>query len=141
VTYEYYVYNVKDSIQFYKYKYPNHELVDKYTNNIEPVTVILKPKVYDSELGEYVETGESRKISFDMLLYYVGRKCIEFYESYNEQYGDEVYDMNKVMKKINRLLNTYKRRGVTKALILLKIYSERLDFGCCVKVSRVINVL
>jgi hypothetical protein len=41
VIYDYYVYDIKDSMNFYKYKYPKHELLDKYIRNIEPVTVIL----------------------------------------------------------------------------------------------------
>jgi hypothetical protein len=122
VTYDYYVYNIEEAMNFYRYKYPKHELLDKFVSSIEPVTVILRPRVYDSELGEYVETGESKKMSFDRLLYYVNQKFIEFYEFCNEQYGDEAYDMNKVMKRVNKLLNTYKKRGVTKTLILLKIY-------------------
>jgi thiol-disulfide isomerase/thioredoxin len=139
VVYAYYVYNVKDAIQFYKYKYPNHKLLDKYINSIEPVTVILRPKVYDSELGEYRETGESRKMSFDSLLYYVTKEYIDFAKFSNEQYGDELYDMNKVLKRVNRLLNTCKKHGVTKTLNLLKIYTERLEFSS-IKVCRVINV-
>jgi hypothetical protein len=80
VTYDYYIYNVEEAIGFLRHKYRNHELLDKYIKSIEPVTVILKPRVYDSLLGEYVETGESRKMSFDRFLYYVNRKFIDFYE-------------------------------------------------------------
>jgi hypothetical protein len=76
VTYDYYVYVVDEGIDFYKQKYNKHKLLDKFINSIEPVTVILKPKVYSSESGEYVETGESRKKSFDSLLYYVCKSFI-----------------------------------------------------------------
>jgi hypothetical protein len=86
----------------------------------------------------YEETGESRKMSFDSLLYYVCKRCIAFYKFCNEQLGDN-YDMNKVMKIVIKLLDTYKKHGVTETLRLLRKYTEHHDFGLCIKMRRVIG--
>jgi hypothetical protein len=63
------IYDIKEAMRFYRQKYPKYELPDKFVSSIGPVIVILKPRVYNPELGEYVETGESRKMSFDSFLY------------------------------------------------------------------------
>jgi hypothetical protein len=138
VKYNYYVYDIKDSMDLYERRYPNHELLNEYIRSIEPVIVILKPAVYDSDLDIYIETGESRKMSFDSLLYYVCKRCIAFYKFCNEQLGDE-YDMNKVMKRVIKLLDTYKKYGATETLRLLRKYTERLDLGLIIKMRRVIG--
>jgi hypothetical protein len=58
-------------------------------------------------------------MSFDSLLYYVCKRCIAFYKFCNEKLGAE-YDINKVMKRVIKLLNTYKKHGVTEALVCLR---------------------
>jgi hypothetical protein len=139
VIYDYYIYNIEEAMDFLRYKYRNHELLDRYIKDIEPVTVILKPSVYDQRLDKFVETGESRKMSFDSFLYYVNRRFIDFYEYWRE-ITDQAYNRNKVMKIVNRLLRKYKKCGASKTIMLLKIYVDNLDVGNCIKVRRVINI-
>jgi hypothetical protein len=140
VVYDYYIYNIEEAINFLRHKYRNHELLDKYIKTIEPVTVILKPRVYLDKLGEFVETGESKKMTFDSFLYYFNRRFISFYKHMNEACQDQIYDMNKVMKRVHKLLNKYKRCGVSKTIMLMNIYADKLDVGNCIKVHRVINI-
>jgi hypothetical protein len=140
IIHDYYIYNIDEAIDFLRYKYRNHELLDKYIKTIDKVKVILKPRVYINELGEFVETGESRKMNFDSFLYYIGRKFISFYKHLNKETQEPVYDMNKVMKKLHRLLNKYNKHGVSKTLMLLKIYLDNLDIGNCITLRRVIHI-
>jgi hypothetical protein len=140
IIYDYYIYNIDEAIDFLRYKYRNHELLDKYIKTIEKVKVILKPRIYIDELGEFVETGESRKMNFDSFLYYFNRKFISFYKHLNKAHQEPVYDMNKVMKKVHRLLNKYNKRGVSKTIMLLKIYVDNLDIGNRITLQRVINI-
>jgi hypothetical protein len=95
--------------------------------------------MYVEETCERIELEESKEMSFDMFLYYACKAYLGYFKYANAQYEDEIFDINKMQKRVNRLIETYKKQGALKTMRLFKKYADLLDFGT-IRVSQVINL-
>jgi hypothetical protein len=91
--------------------------------------VVVKKRVYVEELCKNVELDETNEISFDMFLYYTGKSYLRLFENINSQCDDEIFDMNKMRNRVNKLIEIYKKRGALDTMLLFKKYADRSDFG------------
>jgi hypothetical protein len=93
------------------------------------IRVVVKKWVYVEELCKSVELDETNEISFDMFLYYAGKLYLRLFENINSRCDDEIFDMNKMRNRVNKLIETYKKRGALDTMLLFKKYADRSDFG------------
>jgi hypothetical protein len=93
------------------------------------ISVVVKKRVYVEELCKNVELDETNEISFDMFLYYAGRLYLSIFENINSRCDEEIFDMNMMRKRVIKIIETYKKHGALKAMILFKKYADRIDFG------------
>jgi hypothetical protein len=91
--------------------------------------VVVKKRVYVEELCKSVELDETNEISFDMFLYYAGKSYISIFENINSTCHDEIFDINMMRNRVNKLIETYKKRGALMTMKLFKKYADRIDFG------------
>jgi hypothetical protein len=93
------------------------------------IRVVVKKRVYVEELCKNVELDETNEISFDMFLYYAGRSYLRLFENINSRCDEEIFDMNKMRNRVIKIIETYRKQGALKAMILFKKYADRADFG------------
>jgi hypothetical protein len=91
--------------------------------------VVVKKRVYVDELCKNVELDETNEISFDMFLYYAGRSYLSLFENINSKCDEEIFDMNMMRNRVIKIIETYRKHGALKAMILFKKYADRIDFG------------
>jgi hypothetical protein len=100
-----------------------------YLRRSKCTRVIVKKRVYVEEMCKNVDLDETNEMSFDMFLYYAGKSYIGLFECINSRCEDDIFDINKMRNRVNKLIETYKTRGALMTMILFKKYTDRIDFG------------
>jgi hypothetical protein len=100
-----------------------------YIRKSKCIRVTVKKCVYIEETCENVELDETNEMSFDMFLYYAGKSYLGLFEHFNSQCDDEIFNINKMRNRVNKLIETYKKQGALITMLLFKKYTDRIDFG------------
>jgi hypothetical protein len=100
-----------------------------YTRKSKYARVVVRKCMYIDGIYENVGLYESREMSFDMFLYYACKSYLELFEHANSQFEDKIFDINKMRSRVNKLIETYIKRGALDTILLFKKYTDRMDFG------------